>query len=38
MERRRLCQGRGWDWRFVVTNDYERETYLLAAAAKEGGP
>jgi len=36
MERRSLCQGRGRKWRFVVANDYERETYLLAAAAKEG--
>ena len=38
MERRSLCQGRVWEWRFVFANDYERETYLLVAAAKEGGP
>ena len=38
MERRSLWQGRAWDSRFVVANDYETEMYLLAAAAKEGGP
>ena len=36
MVRRSLWQGRAWDSKFVVANDYGRETYLLAAAAKEG--
>jgi len=36
MERRNMWQRRAWDSRFVVANDYETETYLLAAAAEWG--
>ena len=36
MERRSLYQGRGWDWKFVVANDYDRETYLWRQRLRRG--